>query len=247
MPNPSLESRRAGRLIGDVATGSGRDLPLEDGNGPVESDDALAALVRDNPAAFAALYIRYVDLVYRFCYRRLGDRAAAEDATSRIFERALRALPRYRAGSFRSWLFTIAYNILADLHRAERKAHRIPPEWDAPDSKPGPEAQAVDADEARWIRGLLPHLTQDQRHRLAHSRPWCDRSQMPTDQPLMPAITTHGGRGTIPVACCECANRTTRVQPTLMREPCRPSPKPPSHGPFFAVIEIPKVFQPLNR
>lgn len=148
-------------MIGDVATGSARDLPL--GDGTMESDDALALLAQDDPAAFAALYVRYVDLVYRFCYRRLGDRAAAEDATSRIFERALRALPRYRAGSFRSWLFTIAYNTIADLHRSGRRMHRIPPDWDAPDSQPGPEAQAVDADEGRWIRGLLAHLTDDQR------------------------------------------------------------------------------------
>jgi len=130
----------------------------------MRSDDALAVLAQDDPAAFAALYVRYVDLVYRFCLRRLGERMAAEDATSRYFERVLRALPKYRAGSFRSWLFTIAYNTIADLHRAERKVQRIPPGWDAPDSQPGPEAHAIDADEGRWIRGLLAHLTEDQRH-----------------------------------------------------------------------------------
>lgn len=129
----------------------------------MESDDALVVLAQDDSAAFAALYIRYVDLIYRFCYRRLGDRAAAEDATSRIFELALRALPKYRVGSFRSWLFTIAYNTISDLYRAERKEHRIPPAWDVQDLGPGPEEQAIDADDARWIRGLLGHLTEDQR------------------------------------------------------------------------------------
>lgn len=139
---------------------------MRDGDESATSDNVLVALAQDDPAAFAALYVRYVDLVFRFCYRRLGDRMAAEDATSRIFERVLRALPRYRAGSFRSWLFTIAHNTITDLYRAERSVRgeqRIPPRWDMPDTAPGPEQLFLDADDARWIRGMLAHLTRDQR------------------------------------------------------------------------------------
>lgn len=153
-------------MIGDVATGSPRDLPLGDETGTMASDDALAVLAQDDPAAFAALYVRYVDLVYRFCYRRLGNRTAAEDATSRIFERALRALPKYRAGSFRSWLFTIARNTITDLYRSGREdrwEHPIPDTWDIRDERPGPEQQSIDADNGLWVRGLLIHLTEDQR------------------------------------------------------------------------------------
>lgn len=130
------------------------------------SDEALVIAAQADPAAFAALYLRYVDLVYRFCYRRLGERTAAEDATSRIFERSLRALPRYRAGSFRSWLFTIARNTITDLYRSERadrKEYRIPDTWDMRDERPGPERQSIDADDARYVRGLLTRLTDDQR------------------------------------------------------------------------------------
>ncbi len=122
-------------MIGDAATGRTRDLPREDDHTArgATSDEALVAAAQEDFAAFAALYLRYVDLVYRFCYRRLGERTAAEDATSRIFERTLRALPRYRAGSFRSWLFTIARNTITDLYRSERadrKEYRIPDTWD---------------------------------------------------------------------------------------------------------------------
>ena len=150
-------------MIGDVATGSA--WGVRDGAEATSSDEALVALAQDDPAAFAALYVRYVDLVYRFCYRRLGDRPAAEDATSRIFERVLRALPKYRAGSFRSWLFTIAHNTITDLYRSERsgrKEQRIPPLWDTWDERPGPEQLSIDADDARWIRGLLTHLSKEQ-------------------------------------------------------------------------------------
>lgn len=156
-------------MIGDVATGRARTFPLagEDGGSDAASDEALVAAAQDDPAAFAALYLRYVDLVYRFCYRRLGNRTAAEDATSRIFERALRALPRYRAGSFRSWLFTTARNTITDLYgseRADRKEYRLPDTWDMRDERPGPERPSIDADEARRIHGLLTRLTEDQRH-----------------------------------------------------------------------------------
>src|SRR5215204_246366 len=83
-------------------------------------DDALVLAAQANSADFAALYERYVDPIYRFCFRRLGNRAAAEDATSVVFERALKALPRFTTGSFRAWLFTIARNAITDVHRADR-------------------------------------------------------------------------------------------------------------------------------
>ncbi len=53
------------------------------------SDSALVAAARADRRAFAPLYNRYVDPVYRYCLRRLGDRAAAEDATSQVFSKGL--------------------------------------------------------------------------------------------------------------------------------------------------------------
>src|SRR3712207_3572347 len=81
---------------------------------------AQIALAQRDPRAFAPLYEAYVDAVYRYCYRRLGNSDAAADATSAIFTRALSALPRYHHRSFRSWLFTIAHNTLVDSWRTTR-------------------------------------------------------------------------------------------------------------------------------
>ncbi|MFT4041415.1 MAG: sigma factor, partial [Thermomicrobiales bacterium] len=66
--------------------------------------DLVARAQRGDRAAFAALYDRYLNGVYRYCYRLLGSREAAEDANTEVFLRALAALPGYRAGSYRSWL-----------------------------------------------------------------------------------------------------------------------------------------------
>lgn len=69
----------------------------------VGRDEAdLAARAHVDPATYVHLYACYVDPVYRYCYRRLGRREAAEDATSQIFCQALEPLPRFRCTSFRS-------------------------------------------------------------------------------------------------------------------------------------------------
>ena len=88
---------------------------------PLADDAELVLQAQANPHAFELLYRRYVDAVHRYCYRRLGSREAAEDATSLVFTKAFGALPGLRRGSFRSWLFTIAYHVIADDLRARRR------------------------------------------------------------------------------------------------------------------------------
>ena len=132
-----------------------------------DNDDALVAAAKTDRAAFALLYRRYLDPIYRYCYRRLGDRAPAEDATSQVFERALNALPRHNgrepSGWFRPWLFTIARNTVNDVYRAPRREEPIDAGMAMPDGRPGPEEFATSRAEAAWVRGLLAHLTPGQR------------------------------------------------------------------------------------
>ncbi len=80
-------------------------------------DEQLVAAAQDDPQAFAALYERYLNRIYRYCYNRLGDRQAAEDATSEAFLKALAHLPSYRSGSFAAWLYTIAHNVVVAHYR----------------------------------------------------------------------------------------------------------------------------------
>jgi RNA polymerase sigma-70 factor (ECF subfamily) len=60
-----------------------------------DESDLIAAAQRDR-RAFAPLYARYALPIYRYCYRRLGNHEAAEDATSQTFVKALDALDRFR-------------------------------------------------------------------------------------------------------------------------------------------------------
>jgi RNA polymerase sigma factor (sigma-70 family) len=126
-------------------------------------DEALAARAQSDPIAFAPLYARYARPVYRYCYRRLGSHEAAEDATSQVFIRALAALPNYRAGTFRGWLFAIANNVVTDAYR--RKHPWVDLDWarTIPDADPVPEEAALMAEERQRVQRLLDQLAPDQR------------------------------------------------------------------------------------
>jgi RNA polymerase sigma-70 factor (ECF subfamily) len=126
-------------------------------------EDAVANAVLDS-RAFAVLYKRYVDLVYRYCLRRLGSREEAEDATSLIFMKALSAMPAYQPNgpSFRAWLFTIAHNTVADEWRHRHQRMAVTDDLDLIDPAPTPERVVMDDEAGRAVRALLARLSLDQ-------------------------------------------------------------------------------------
>lgn len=90
---------------------------------PSSEDAEELAIVRrslTDGSAFATLYERYLDPIYRHCYRSVGNRAEAEDATSAIFHKAFERRAACTDGSFRAWLFTIASNHMRDVARSRR-------------------------------------------------------------------------------------------------------------------------------
>ncbi len=131
-------------------------------------DAALFAHAQRDREAFGSLYDRYAEPVYRYCYRRLGSHEAAADATSQTFLKALAALPRYRAESFRGWLFTIAANVVTDVHRRRRPVRTVDADVATVEAvvnrSPTPEEHAVAAEEQRSVLALLARLTPEQRH-----------------------------------------------------------------------------------
>lgn len=143
--------------------GSCSPLRLADIEGSPAGEAAQVERAKLDPVAFAPLYRRYLDPVYRYCYRRLGSREAAEDATSLVFERVLKALPTYRGGSVRAWIFAIAHNVVVDSFRAARPHESLVAANDLVDPAPEPEHVALLADERRLLMAALPHLPIDQR------------------------------------------------------------------------------------
>lgn len=86
----------------------------------LQDEQALVERARNDAGAFAALYDRYIQSVYRYAYRRLGSHTDAEDLSAQTFQRVLEALPHYesRGLPFGAWLFRIEHNLVVDRHRA---------------------------------------------------------------------------------------------------------------------------------
>src|SRR3954447_20221521 len=107
--------------------------PVEPVEAPAadRTDDEIAVweLVRRAQAGdaegFGLLYDRYVDVVFRFLYHRVADRATAEDFTSETFVRALRRIDSlsFQGRDVGAWLVTIARNIVLDHVKSSR--HRL--------------------------------------------------------------------------------------------------------------------------
>ncbi len=96
------------------------------GNLAEVTDEALARAARQNSAAFAALYRRYVARVYRYALARLGSVDDAEDLTAETFEAALRVIGSFRGdGPFAAWLMAIARNQVITRYRTRRDARPL--------------------------------------------------------------------------------------------------------------------------
>ncbi len=117
-----------------------------------DCDQELLQQAREGSrAAFDALFTRHRHFVYSVCYRILGTREDAVDATQCAFIRAYRALRGFRGdAAFRSWLYRIAINecraVLRQKRRASRENHQ--PEWQM-------DSQEVAEDHPEVRRALL--------------------------------------------------------------------------------------------
>jgi RNA polymerase sigma-70 factor, ECF subfamily len=169
-------SNRAVSSKEERTTTFGRLLPetpsIGEGGSLAEWEIAHIERARQDPRAFAPLYEAYVDLVWRYALRRLGDPERAADATSQTFSKAIAALPRFTPGrrgentTFRSWLMLIARNVVIDQVRKERLTFDV----DTPtvqgrlvDPDRSPEEMAIARNEQHRVERALTQLTDVQR------------------------------------------------------------------------------------
>lgn len=133
----------------------------------VSPDEQLTALIdqasKGDQAAYAAIYHRFVQPIYRLAYGVLLDEQDAEEVAQDTFVYALRNLKRYEPerSAFRTWLYTIA------ICRCRNKRRRkwLPmlaladfAEWQA-SSEPPPEAIAEAHDTREVVLEALHKLS----------------------------------------------------------------------------------------
>lgn len=79
--------------------------------------------VAGDKEAFGRLYQIFLDRIYRFTYYLTRDEFAAEDITQNTFLKAWNNLPNFSTdrGTFQSYLFTIARNLVIDAQRKKKE------------------------------------------------------------------------------------------------------------------------------
>jgi len=125
--------------------------------------------------AFETLLRRFRVELFGFFVRACRDRQAAEDLYQETFIRVIRSASAYSpTARFRTWLFTIAHNLLTDHYRRQ-SIRRIVTPFDRNDDEDGsdrdyPDQAGIAADKkvelleyARALREILAELPAEQR------------------------------------------------------------------------------------
>ncbi len=114
--------------------------------------------------AFAQLYDRFVDKIYRYIYYKVGSLSDAEDLTAQVFLKAWEAIGTYQwtERPFSAWLYRIAHNLVVDYFRTKRDLSSL-------DELPSLEERGPSLEEltqrhltADTLRRAIARLTPDQ-------------------------------------------------------------------------------------
>lgn len=137
--------------------------------------DLVVASQKGNLEAFNQLVLDYQDRIYSLAARILGDNDLAGDITQNTFLTAYLNLPRFRNGSFRSWLYRIATNACYDEFRKHKRytvlsienediaEERLLPLYDFSGTSNLPEAEYERQDLEQTVQQALNRLEVDQR------------------------------------------------------------------------------------
>ena len=89
----------------------------------LEQERKLIEEAKKDPQKFAALYDKYFDQIYRYVYRRVGDKEMVNDLVSQTFYDALSHLKgfEWRGFSLSAWLYKIAHNNVLKWYREQGK------------------------------------------------------------------------------------------------------------------------------
>ena len=128
-------------------------------------DKRLVAEAKKDLRAFNALYIKYLQPVYRYSLSRIGSKVEAEEAVSQTFLAALVAFPRYRDdGRFAAWLFSIARRKTLDHFRRVKGTIELTDNFPAMDKDL--QVQVEQRDHNRLLANLVQALPEDEQELL---------------------------------------------------------------------------------
>ncbi len=117
-----------------------------------------------DPEAFAQLYDRYVEKIYRYVYFKSGRSEDAQDLTALIFLKAWEAISHYRweGYPFSAWLYRIAHNQIIDYYRTYLPTDSLDIGRTRETASDPAEAAEQNLTSSR-IQAALRHLSENQR------------------------------------------------------------------------------------
>lgn len=130
----------------------------------MDNSVCLVEAARQDRTAFALLFRRHYDEIFRYCARRLPNRATAEDITSSVFLKMVHSFNTFRGddNAFRVWLYRIAGNEINSHFRTAGRQGRL---LEALQNQPPQESPGLDDDEDNRQRIAKLHAA------LSHLKP----------------------------------------------------------------------------
>ncbi|MGA2569775.1 MAG: sigma-70 family RNA polymerase sigma factor [Terracidiphilus sp.] len=139
------------------------DYPTSGDTASARSDERsdeqlMAAFSRGSAEAFTELFTRYRQPLFGYFWRRIADRAQAEELTQETFVAVIRAAPHYEPEArFRTYLYSIALNLLRAYRR--KAAFRatfwgLPKEQAEPSAESGLDEQVLMREALRQLDGM---------------------------------------------------------------------------------------------
>ena len=91
-------------------------------------DDIVRRAQAGDQSAFAELYERHYDQIFRYVSFKCGNRLEAEDLSGEVFLRMLESIDKFKFQGFpfTSWLYRIAHNIVVDNFRRKGRKPTVP-------------------------------------------------------------------------------------------------------------------------
>lgn len=121
------------------------------------------------PEALTEIHDRYFSAVYRFIRLRISNEQTAEDLTSDVFMRFLKAIRDRRApaNSLRGWLFSVANNVLKEQYRRQKRDALTDLDEQLAEANNSVEQQIEQAMTQERVNEAMQTLTEDQQNVLA--------------------------------------------------------------------------------
>jgi RNA polymerase sigma-70 factor (ECF subfamily) len=127
------------------------------------TDEELAIRARTDPkAAFDVLFERHRGPLYNFLLRQGAGEDRVDDLFQMAFLKAFRAIPTFREEArFKTWLYTIAVNVLNDDRRAsQRRAAATELRVERAEAEPEVERTEVVGQVKEALEQVAPHHRQ---------------------------------------------------------------------------------------